>query len=276
MLSLTDCDATSTSAASDDAAAVGARQQALRDDPLQAARDADAVLGHVAPHEREHAVHGAHGVARVQRRQDEVARLGRLERDLHRLLVADLADEDDVRILPQRRAQRRGEARRVEADLALADARHLVAVQELDGVLDRDDVQRARRVQVRDHARDRRALAVARRADDEHHPVLPLGELARRPASAARACSIWRDVGRDEAHHDREGAALAVHVDAEAADARRRYDVSYSLSSSRCARTSGFAMTMRATASVSSGGDLARCGSRSCRRGCARPAAARP
>ena len=57
-------------------------------------------------HQREHAVHRAHGVARVQRRQHEVPRLGRLERDLHRLLVADLADEDDVGILPERGAQR--------------------------------------------------------------------------------------------------------------------------------------------------------------------------
>ena len=84
----------------------------------------------VATHEREHPVHGAHGVARVERGEHQVPRLGRLERDFHRLLVADLADEDDVRILPERRAQRRREARRVEADLALADARHLVACAE--------------------------------------------------------------------------------------------------------------------------------------------------
>ena len=92
-------------------------------------------------HQREHAADRAHRVGRVERRHDEVARLGGLERDLHRLFVADLADEDDVGVLPQRRAERRGEARRVEAHLALADARHLVPVQELDRVLDRHDVQ---------------------------------------------------------------------------------------------------------------------------------------
>ena len=129
-------------------------------------------------------------------------------------------DEDDVRILAQRRAKRGGEARRVDPDLSLADARHQILVHELDRVFDRHDVQRAGRVQVRDHARDRRALAVARRADDEHHPVLLLDELLRHGHAAARGAPS-RNVGRDEAHHDRERAALAVHVHAEPPDAGR-------------------------------------------------------
>ena len=43
---------------------------------------------------------------RVQRAEHQVAGLGRLDRDRHRLEVAHLADQDDVRILAQRRAQR--------------------------------------------------------------------------------------------------------------------------------------------------------------------------
>ena len=62
-----------------------------------------------------------------------MAGLRRLQRDVHRHFVADLADEDHVRVLPKRGAQRVGEAVRIDADLALADARLLVAVQELDG-----------------------------------------------------------------------------------------------------------------------------------------------
>jgi len=44
-----------------------------------------------------------------QRGEDEVAGEGRLHRDLRRLVVPDLADQDDVRVLPQELAERRGE-----------------------------------------------------------------------------------------------------------------------------------------------------------------------
>ena len=118
-------------------------------------------------------------VGRVERREHEVARLGGLERDVHRDLVADFADEDHVGVLAQRGAERVGEGRRVDADLALADARLVVGVEELDRILDGDDVERLRRVQVRDHRGERGALAVARGADDEHEPAIALGEVLR-------------------------------------------------------------------------------------------------
>ena len=62
-------------------------------------------------------------VERVQSREDQVARLRRLQRRSDRLDVAHLADEDDVRILAQRAAQRGRERARVAADLALLDDR---------------------------------------------------------------------------------------------------------------------------------------------------------
>ena len=65
--------------------------------------------------------HGRGDVGRVQRRQHEVPGLGRRQRDPHRLRVAHLADDDHVRRLPQRGAQRRREIRRVDADLDLLD-----------------------------------------------------------------------------------------------------------------------------------------------------------
>ena len=65
----------------------------------------------------------------------------------------------------------------VDADLALVDDRPLVAVQELDRVLDRHDVRGARRVDVVDHRRQRRALAGAGRAGDEHQAALLVGDL---------------------------------------------------------------------------------------------------
>ena len=42
----------------------------------------------------------------VQRRHRQVAGFGQLERGFHRLEVAHFADEDHVRVLAQRRAQR--------------------------------------------------------------------------------------------------------------------------------------------------------------------------
>ena len=60
------------------------------------------------------------------------------------LEVAHLADQDDVGVLAQRAAQRLRERPRVDRHLALVDDRLLVAVQELDRVLDRHDVRGAR------------------------------------------------------------------------------------------------------------------------------------
>src|SRR2546422_6787609 len=76
-------------------------------------------------------------VVRVDRGEHQVARERRLDGDLRRLEVADLADEDHVRVLPNDVPEPRGER---EADLRLhvdlVDALELV----LDRVLDGDDL----------------------------------------------------------------------------------------------------------------------------------------
>ncbi len=106
-----------------------------------------------------------------------MAGLGGVERRLDGLVVAHLADEDDVRILAQRAAQRLGERGRVDRDLALVDDRLMVAVEVLDRILDRHDVRRPRRVDVIDHRGERGALAAAGRAGDEDQAALLLGDL---------------------------------------------------------------------------------------------------
>ncbi len=70
-----------------------------------------------------------------------MAGLGGEQAGFDRLEVAHFADEDDVRILPQRAAQRLRERPRVDRDLALVDDRLAVAVQELDRILDRHHVR---------------------------------------------------------------------------------------------------------------------------------------
>ena len=93
----------------------------------------------------------------------------------------------------------------------------VVAVQELDRILDRHHVRRARLVDVVDHRRERRALAAAGRAGDQHEAALFLGdrlEHRRQPELVDRA-----DLHRDDAEDQADRAALLEDVAAEAAEA---------------------------------------------------------
>ena len=60
-------------------------------------------------------------VGRVEAREHEVSGFAGRHGNLHRLGIAHLADDDDVGRLPERGAERRGEVRRVDADLHLLD-----------------------------------------------------------------------------------------------------------------------------------------------------------
>jgi predicted alpha/beta-hydrolase family hydrolase len=95
----------------------------------------------------------------VQRAEDEVTCLGGGHRRRDRLEVAHLADEDHVRVLAKRTAQAFGKRRRVDADLALVDDAALVAMQELDRILDGEDVVVPRPVDLVDHRGERGRLA---------------------------------------------------------------------------------------------------------------------
>ena len=83
---------------------------------------------------------GLDGVDRAERGQHEVPGLGGAERQADRLHVGQLADDEHVRVLAQRVPQARLEGGGVLAHLALVDEASLVAVQELDGLLDGEDV----------------------------------------------------------------------------------------------------------------------------------------
>ena len=76
----------------------------------------------------------------MQRREHEVAGFRGGQRDFDRLAIAHFADQNHLRRLAQRRAQREREGRRVGVQLALVDRALLVLVQELDRVLDGEDV----------------------------------------------------------------------------------------------------------------------------------------
>ena len=131
-----------------------------------------------------------------------------------RLQVAHLADEDHVGVLAERRAEALGERRRVLADLALVDDAGPVPVQELDRVLDREDVLVAGVVDVVEQRRERRRLARAGRAGDEHEAARLVGELVEPRGQSELVERL--DLVRDQPEGGADGSALEVGVDAEA------------------------------------------------------------
>jgi hypothetical protein len=88
----------------------------------------------------------------MQRAEHQVAGFGRGQRQADGLEVAHFADQDDVGIFAQRRAQRLAEAQRVAVHFALVDQAALAFVHELDRILDGQDVVRLVVVDVVDHA----------------------------------------------------------------------------------------------------------------------------
>ena len=140
-------------------------------------------------------------VVRVQRREHEVARLRRLDRDVRGLEVADFADHDDVRILPQERAQGRGEGEPrllVHVDLVDAgqlDFRRVFGGRDVDAGLVQDVEARV----------ERHGLAAARRAGHEDHPVRAPDRLQQRlllVGLVAQRLDAELDARRVEDTHD--------------------------------------------------------------------------
>ena len=166
-------------------ARVGARQQPLRDDRAQRLGEHRAHLVLLVGRERaDDPVHRAHRVVGVQRREHEVAGLGGGHRERDRLAVAQLADHDHVRVLAQGRAQRARERLGVALHVALVHDAALRRVQVLDRVLDREDVLGALLVDQVHERRHRRRLAARRRAGDQHHALVEVGELRERVGQA--------------------------------------------------------------------------------------------
>jgi hypothetical protein len=80
---------------------------------------------------------------------------------LNRFQISHFADQDDVGVLPERVLERRLKALRVGAHFALIDDAVLVFVNELDRILDRDHVPLHFLVDLVEHRRERRRLALS-------------------------------------------------------------------------------------------------------------------
>ena len=109
---------------------------------------------------------------------------------------------------------------RVRADLALVDDALLVAVEELDRVLDGHDVLFARGVDLVDDGGQRRRLARAGRARDEHEAARALGQLVHDGRQPELLDGLDRE--RDQAEGRPDRRALVVGVDTEASSSRNR------------------------------------------------------
>jgi hypothetical protein len=153
-------------------------------------------------------------IVSVEGREDEVARLGGGQRGLDRLVVAHFADEDDVGVLAQGAPEGQRKALRVDVDLALVHDGLLVAVQELDRVLDRHDVLVAGRVDVVDHRGERRRLARAGRPGAQDQAALLLADFLEH--GGKEELLDREDLGRDDAEHEAHGSALLEDVAPEA------------------------------------------------------------
>ena len=157
-------------------------------------------------------------VQRVERRENEVPRLGGRQGRPDRLGVAHFADEDHVGVLAQRAPERDGEALRVHVELALVDDRLLVAVQVLDRVLDRHDVLVAESVDVVHHRGERRRLARSRRAGAEHEASLLHADSLE--DGGQEQLADRQDSRRNDPQHESHGAPLLEDAAAEPAEIR--------------------------------------------------------
>ncbi len=168
----------------------------------------------------DHAVDGRRCAVGVQSRHHQNAHLGRRDRRAHGLQVAQLAHQDDVRVLTQGRQQGGGKGWCVCADLALADQAVVARMHELNGILDRDDMSLDALVDVIDHGRQRRGLARTGLAGDQDQAIGGAAQLVHGRRHLQRLQR--QGAGRDRAEYGPHAGELAQHVDAKAPVTRQR------------------------------------------------------
>ena len=134
--------------------------------------------------------------------QDQVARLRGFDRDVGSLEIADFADHDDVRILPQEGAKRDRERHpRLVVDVDLVDARQ----RNFRRVFGRRNVD-AGLVENLQHRVQRHRLAATRRAGNENHPVRPADRVHQQCLLVGVVAQVLdadqRSAGIENTHHD--------------------------------------------------------------------------
>src|SRR6266545_127835 len=177
-------------------ARISPRQEPLADHTAQHPREDRAdLLMLLRREELDHAPDRLGRVDGVESREYEMARLRRLHRRLRGLGIAQLTDQDHVRVGAKCPPQRLAEGGGVEPHLSLIHNALLVVVEELDRVFNRDDVLATARVHVTDDCRERGRLAGAGRAGHQHQATTLLGECgdALRKPELREARNLARD-----------------------------------------------------------------------------------
>ena len=150
----------------------------------------------------------------VQRAEHEVPGFRGRHRHGNRLGIAQLADEDHVRVFAHRGAHAFGEARDVRVQLALDHLAFLLRWTNSIGSSRLMMFSSTRRVQVVDHRGERGRLAGAGGAGDQDHALVVVAQL--RDDRRQRQLLERRHVGRNRAERGADAGVLAEHVDAEA------------------------------------------------------------
>ena len=184
-----------------------ARQQLLRNDPLQRERQLGPdLLLLVGREDVDDPVDGLGGIAGMQGGQHQMAGLSGAHRDADGIHVPHFTDKNHVGIFAQRRPQSIGEAAAVGADFPLIDQAFLVAMQIFDGIFQCDDVAGLLLIDLIDHRGHRRRLAAAGRAGHQYQPPRFAGQCGdhlRQFQLAER-----RHLLGNEPDRDRHGTAL--------------------------------------------------------------------
>ncbi len=128
--------------------------QPLADDPAQGIGQAHAHLFLLLRLKHtEDTVNGLAGVNRVKRAEHQVARFRGAESDLHSFTVTHFADKDDLRRLTQGGAQPAGKRVEIRAEFPLIESGFGLRVNKFDGILQRDDMDPLRFIDVVDQRR---------------------------------------------------------------------------------------------------------------------------
>ena len=169
--------------------------------------------------EGDQAVDRRRDVRGVDRREDEMAGFGGLERGVDSFEIAHLADHDHVGILAERGAQGVGERGGIGPDFALRDDAAVVGEHELDRILDGHDLALALTVDLVEHRHQGRRFTHARRSRHEDEAAANLSDVAedRRKIQIREGL----DLQRDHPQHDVEITPLARNVDSESTLARQ-------------------------------------------------------
>ena len=122
------------------------RQQALRQETL-------GLFALFSGQGIDHAINGLDGAGGVQRAEHQVPGLGRRHGHADGVGIAQLADQNDIRVFTHRRAHAFGETGDMSAELALNHLALLAAMDKLDRVFEADDIDHAGAVEQIDHRR---------------------------------------------------------------------------------------------------------------------------